>query len=101
MASGLNRTSTRRPTRSKLSSSMPGLASACLISAASSAQSIPATCSRATESADGSELEGLDGGKHFLGVAIDFHAVPSLHDLAVRTDQICGARHAHVLLAVH
>ena len=45
--------------------------------------------------------QGLNCGKHFLGVAVDLDAVPALHDLAVGTDQICRARHAHVLLAVH
>src|SRR5688572_31974156 len=93
MRSGSNVTSTRRPTRSKLSEVMPGRASAWRTSAASSAQSMPATCRRISEL--------LDGGKHFLGVAIDLHAVPALDHLSIRTDQICGPRHAHVLPAVH
>src|SRR6186997_3050795 len=105
MRSGLKVTSTRRPTRSKFSDSMPGFASAWRISAASSAQSMPATCRRisepATEGTAGSELDVLDRGKDFLGVAVDFHAVPALHDLAVGADQVGRARHAHVLLAVH
>src|SRR5262245_31171602 len=93
MCCGLNCTSTRRPTRSEFKDSMPGLASACRISAASSAQSIPATCSLSSEF--------LDCGKHFLGVTVDLHAIPPLDDLAVGADQVGGPRHAHVLLAVH
>src|SRR5688500_8652305 len=90
MRSGSNPTSTRRPTRSNFSASMPGFASACRISAASSAQSMPATCRRISDL--------LDCG---IGVAIDLHAIPASHDLAVGTDEICGARHAHVLPAIH
>src|SRR5688572_1346964 len=93
MRSGSNVTSTRRPTRSKLSEVMPGRASAWRTSAASSAQSMPATCRRISEL--------LDGGKHFLGVAINLHAVPALDHFSIRADQIRGPRHAHVLLAVH
>src|SRR5688500_9339559 len=72
---------------------MPGRARAWRTSAASSAQSMPATCSRISEL--------LDGGKHFLGVAINLHAVPALDHFSIRTDQIRGPRHAHVLPAIH
>src|ERR1051325_484673 len=84
---------------------MPGLARAWRISAASSAQSMPATCKRssdlAIEGADNAELYFLDCGKYFLGVAVDLDAVPALRDLAVGADQVGRARHAHVLLSVH
>src|SRR5687767_15423570 len=93
MRSGSKVTSTRRPTRSKLRAVMPGRASEWRMSAASSAQSIPATWRRISEL--------LDCGKHFLGVAINLHAVPALDHLSIRADQIRRPGHAHVLLAVH
>ena len=47
----------------------------------------------------GSELRDLR--EHFFGVAVHLHAVPAFGDLAVGSNQIRDAGHAHVLLAVH
>src|SRR5712692_10796418 len=46
-------------------------------------------------------LQGLRGGEHFGGVALDLHLSPDVGDPAVRAEQESGPNNPHEDLAVH